>query len=231
MNRVSKAYVSSLSKLMRSHANPSDAEHMAKYMRDQFAFLGIKAPQRKALTRTFIRENGSLGGKDLEDVALALWDLNEREFQYVAFGLLDRVRKKLEIQTVPVLEHLIIHKSWWDTVDSIATHLVGAVFSRFPVEARETLEGWRKSDNFWLRRTTILFQLGYKADTDEDLLWEVIDENIGDEEFFIQKAIGWALREYSKTNPKAVVSYVERNKLASLSQREALKWMKSKGVI
>ncbi len=154
----------------------------------------------------------------------SLWSLPQREFQYVATGLVSRLENELEPEFITTIEYLLITKSWWDTVDSIAGDMVGPLFKRFPKVREKYLKKWRKSDNFWLRRTTLLFQLGYKEETDFDLLCELIHENLGSDEFFINKAIGWALRQYAWTNPKAVKKFVKETKdLHPLSRREALK--------
>jgi 3-methyladenine DNA glycosylase AlkD len=152
--------------------------------------------------------------------------LPQREFQYAAIGLVGRLEKQLMAKSVRTLEYMLTHKSWWDTVDSIAGGTVGAYFKRFP-DVRETyLAKWRASENFWLRRTTILFQLNYKKETDFDLLCEIIHENLGSNEFFINKAIGWSLRQYARIDPKAVKKFVNVTKeLNPLSRREALKHM------
>ena len=125
---------------------------------------------------------------------------------------------------IKTLEYLIVTKSWWDTVDSLAGGTVGIHFLRFPEVREQYLARWRASKNFWLRRTTILFQLGYEQNTDFDLLCDIIRENLGSNEFFINKAIGWALRQYARTDPKAVKKFVNATKeLNPLSRREAMK--------
>ncbi|MBW4656506.1 MAG: DNA alkylation repair protein [Kaiparowitsia implicata GSE-PSE-MK54-09C] len=112
---------------------------------------------------------------------------------------------------------------------AIASHNVRKLLKQYPSYRDATLEPWRDSENLWLRRTTLLFQLGYKAETDEALLFSLIEQNSDSKEFFIQKAIGWALREYSKVAPEAVQIFVAETPLAALSRREALKWLKAKG--
>ena len=145
--------------------------------------------------------------------------------------LLDRMRRQLRPEHITLVEHLITTKSWWDTIDGLASHTIGYLFATFPQVRETTVAHWRISDDFWLRRTTLLFQLGYKQKTDAALLFSLIEENLESDEFFIQKAIGWSLREYSKVAPDVVQKYVADTNLAPLSQREALKWMKNKGII
>lgn len=217
-------YVCALKAQFEANANPADAAPMKKYMRDQFEFLGIKTPVRAALQKQFIQEHGLPPLNELDTITRELWALPQREFQYTATSLLGKLEKKLEPEFITTVEHLIITKSWWDTVDTIAGNTVGAMFMRFPAVKRKYLKKWRNSNNFWLRRTTLLFQLGYKEETDFDLLCEIIKENLGSDEFFINKAIGWALRQYAWTNPAPVKKFVKATKeLSSLSRKEALK--------
>ncbi len=224
-------YLIPLIDLFVEHADEETAAPMAKYMREQFAFLGIKTPQRKALLKKYIKAHGLPPVEDLDEIARQMWDLDAREFQYVAMSLLDRMKKHIGPEHRPLIEHLIVTKSWWDTVDGLASHQVGDLLSRFPALKEPVIGKWRGSDNFWLRRTTLLFQLRYKDQTDEDLLFALIGENLGSKEFFINKAIGWALREYSKTDAGAVIDFVRQTPLEPLSEREALKWLKNKGVL
>jgi 3-methyladenine DNA glycosylase AlkD len=225
------AYLQSLQNLYQQYANPINAVPMKKYMRDKFEFLGIKTPESNALFKQFIRENGLPEVAHIDSLVRELWTWPEREYQYVALTFLDKLQKQLTPEAVPLLEHLITQKSWWDTVDSIASHNVGKLLRQYPDHRDRVISQWRDSDNFWLRRTTLLFQLGYKANTDEALLFSLVTANRESAEFFIQKAIGWALREYSKTAPEAVKTFVQEISLAPLSQREALKWMKGKGLV
>ncbi|MBM3180533.1 MAG: DNA alkylation repair protein [Chloroflexi bacterium] len=217
-------YVLSLKTLFKQNANPAQAGPMKKYMRDQFDYLGIKTPLRVALQNEFIKENGLPPLDELDSISRDLWGLPQREFQYTATSLIGRLENKLEPEFITTLEYLLVTKSWWDTVDTIAGNAVGTHFKRFPKVREKYLKKWRKADNFWLRRTALLFQLGYKKDTDFDLLCEIIHENLGSDEFFINKAIGWALRQYAWTDPKPVKKFVKATKeLHPLSRREALK--------
>ncbi len=218
------SYVLSLKKLYEQNANPEQAEPMSRYMRNQFEYLGIKTPQSAALMRGFIKAHGLPPVVELNAIVRDLWSLPQREFQYAAMSLAGRLEKKVEPEFITTIEYLITTKSWWDTVDALAGHAVGNQFKRFPDVREKYLKKWRKSDNFWLRRTTLLFQLGYKKETDFDLLCELVKENLGSDEFFINKAIGWALRQYAHTNPAPVKKFVKATKeLHPLSRREALK--------
>ena len=219
-------YVLRLKDLFEEQGDPGQAAPMKKYMRDQFEYLGIKTPQNKALMNQFIGEYGLPSVNDLDKVVRDLWALPQREFQYVAVGLLGKFEDQLPAEFIKTIEYLIVTKSWWDTVDSIAGGTVGTHFRHFPELRQKYLAKWRASDNFWLRRTTILFQLNYKKETDFELLSEIIRENLNSKEFFINKAIGWALRQYARVDPKAVKEFVESTPLHPLSRREAMKHMR-----
>lgn len=219
------AYTTLLQGHLSSHADPEKAGPMAAYMRDQFPYLGIQTPERSALLKEFYNTHGLPPVAELEAITRELWALPEREFQYAGIGLVGRCEGQLRAEFIETIEYLIVTKSWWDTVDSLAGGVTGTHFKRFPEVRRETISRWRVSGNFWLRRSTLLFQLGYKQDTDFPLLCDLIRENLGSKEFFINKAIGWALREYSKTDAQAVRDFVQTTPLQPLSAREALKWL------
>jgi 3-methyladenine DNA glycosylase AlkD len=220
-------YVASLKTLFEQNADPVQAVPMKKYMRDQFEYLGIKTPKNVELQKQFFEEFGFPSLSDLDPVLRDLWSLPQREFQYAAVGLLGRSNKEIPAKFIKTIEYLLITKPWWDTVDSIAGGTVGVHFQRFPDVREKYLARWRASDNFWLRRTTILFQLNYKKETDFELLSEIIRENLDSKEFFINKAIGWSLRQYARTDPKAVKRFVKATPLHPLSRREALKHLES----
>ena len=228
---VMNEYLRPLIALFEEHADAETAVPMVKYMRNKFEYLGIKTPLRRALFKQFLSEYGLPPGDELEDIVRQLWLMPQREYQYTAQGLLDRMKREIGPQHLPLLEYLLVTKSWWDTVDGLAAHQVGGLFARHPETRMPAIERWRYSADFWLRRTTLIFQLRYKDKTDEALLFALINDNLGSKEFFINKAIGWALREYSKTDGTAVIDFVQRTPLEPLSEREALKWMKNKGMI
>lgn len=220
-------YVKKLKALYQKNANPEQAAPMKQYMRGQFEYLGIKTPQAKALQKEFYAENGLPEVAELDTIVCELWALPQREYKYVAMGLMDKFQKKVPADFIKTIEHVIVTESWWDTVDLIASHQVGTMFKNYPKVKDKYLKKWRKSKNIWLRRTTILFQLLYKDETDFDLLCDLIRENLGSDEFFINKAIGWSLRQYAKTDPKAVKKFVKETKeLHPLSVREAMKHLK-----
>jgi len=224
-------YLKPLVKLFRENANPANAEPMAKYMKNRFPYLGIKTPERRELLKDFLKKYGLPEILELKQITLYLWKLPEREFQYIAIGLLRKFVKKWDEDFIELFEQLIINKSWWDSVDGLASWMVGEHFKRFPNIRDKYIDRWMKSGNIWLQRTCLLFQLDYKEKTDEMLMGSIIVALNGSDEFFINKAIGWILREYSKTDAQAVINFVENNELAPLSSREALKWLKNQGRI
>jgi 3-methyladenine DNA glycosylase AlkD len=220
-----------LQPLLDSMAAAADAElaaGMAAYLRDQFAMLGIKSPLRREILRAFLKEYGLPAVDDMPQVMRALWELPEREHQYNGMDIARRLQKKLGPAFVPTLEWLILTKSWWDTVDGLASNTAGPIFAAYPQARESAVSRWRADENIWLRRTTLLFQLKYKDKTDAPLLFSLIEENLEDKEFFIQKAIGWALREYSKTDETAVRDFVAATALSPLAHREALKWLNNR---
>ena len=223
-----ETYLISLVSAMELQRDPVKAAPMSAYMRNQFPYLGIKSPQMAEINRQFYRESGLPPIKQLPVLLAQLWAMPEREYQYFGVGLLCRMVTKLLGDFIDPIEKMLVEKSWWDTVDSIATEAVGRHFRRYPSLCTEVLPRWRSSKNIWLRRTAILHQLDYKKATDFELLTQIISENLGSKEFFINKAIGWALREYSKTDADAVRSFVAKTDLSNLSRKEALKWLERK---
>jgi 3-methyladenine DNA glycosylase AlkD len=221
-------YILPIKTLFEAHADPAQAGPMAAYMRNQFEYLGIKSQPNGELQQLFYVEYGLPLLSDLDAILRGLWELPQREFQYVAVGLLGKFEKELPGEFIETLEYLIVTKSWWDTVDSITGGPLAVHFRRYPEVRDATLAKWRKSDNFWLRRACILFQLNYKNETDFPLLCDIIRENLGSKEFFINKAIGWALRQYSRVDAQAVREFVAQTPLQPLSAREALKWLEKR---
>ncbi|KRL92283.1 DNA alkylation repair protein [Limosilactobacillus ingluviei] len=203
-------------------ADAKRAQGMAHYMRDQFAFFGLSAARRRELARPWLR-----AAKHAEQVDWSFidqcWAAPQRELQYLACDYLVLVTPLLTPADWPRLAHLICTKSWWDTVD-ILIKPVGALVARFP-ELRRAVLAWSRADNFWLRRAAIEHQLLRKQATDEALLAQIIENNLAVPEFFVQKAIGWALRDYAKTKPAWVMAFLQTHQAAmsALAVREASK--------
>ncbi len=208
----------------RAAGDPQRAAGMRAYMRDQFDFLGLPAPRQLALNREILAGLGRPGADDLRATALACWALPEREFQYFAQKWLRRHAKALPSGFLGTARTLLTTKSWWDTVDEIATHVVGPLVLADPALV-SAIDGWARDDNIWLVRAAILQQNRYREATDPDRLFRYCADQAGHPDFFVRKAIGWALREYAKADPDAVRAFVSshRDTLSGLSQREALR--------
>ena len=188
--------------------NEENAFWMKKYMKDQFEFYGVKTPERRAMLKFFLKEYGLPPANELKPVIMECWSHDYRDWQYIAVGLLMEHIKKPEKEIVELLEFMIINKSWWDTVDGIAGWLVGPLFKKYPDLISPKTTQWMNSENIWLQRSCLLYQLSYKKNTDTEILFHFIEELSGESSFWIRKAIGWVLREYSKTNPAAVLKFV-----------------------
>ena len=209
-----------------ANRNEEQAGPMAAYMKNHFSFLGIKSPLRKQLLKEQFAEYALPDPDQLFEEVWKLYDRPEREYQYAAFSLLEKMKKHLSTDDFHALLKLIETKSWWDSIDSIAPKFVGDVVKIDREYGEQVMRKWSKSDNMWTNRSAILHQLKFKQEMNTDLLFEVIQEHSSSNEFFIQKAIGWVLREYAKTNPDLVKSFVEDHPLKPLSKREALKHFK-----
>ncbi len=207
----------------RDHANPDNAQYMMAYMKNKFEFLGIKSPNRRMISKSALSKDFLPAVEQIWPSIYAFWDLPEREFQYFAMELASRFSRSVEKDWISHYESLILSKSWWDTVDFIAATLVGHYFKVFPDMIKTVTGAWMQSGNIWLQRTCLIFQLKYKDEVDTELLTSFIKELCVSKEFFIAKAIGWSLREYSKRNPSWVLDFVQKNTIQPLSKREALK--------
>ena len=221
-----KAFVDNIQETLEAHQNPAKAVPMAAYMKNKFPFLGLAQTDLNPLVKPLLKGAKPLvTTKFLHDSVRLLWKQPEREYQYVALDLLYTYQMQTSTKTLNVIVHCLTTKSWWDTVDSLAS-LVGRLCWHYP-QWLETLESYSRHENFWLRRIALLYQLNYKDKTNQKLLFTYCLANAKEEEFFIRKAIGWALREYSKSNPKAVRDFLAKHKgqFSPLSQREATKYL------
>lgn len=205
------------------HASQDNARFMSAYMRDQFVFYGIKMPERRRLQVQCLRAFKPVY-PDLVSIIHTCYNESQREWHYFTCDLVDKHYSLLSTEFIQTTEFMITQHSWWDTVDTIATKIVGYLVQHFP-DLINIMDQWIVSDNVWLRRSAILHQLKYKQQTNVTKLLAYCEQCADSNEFFIQKAIGWALREYSKTNALAVEQFVATHHLSKLSQREALKWL------
>jgi 3-methyladenine DNA glycosylase AlkD len=224
LSPLARTVLSRLTTLYPAAADDQRAPAMRAYMRDQFPFLGIPGPQQRILAREVVAGLPRPAEDDLRQIALACWDRSEREYQYFACGWLRRHAKVCTAGFLDTAHHLVVTKSWWDTVDALAAHLVGPLVARHP-ELVSTMDDWARDENIWLARTAILHQLSFKEATDEARLYRYCLLRADHRDFFIRKAIGWALREYAKTAPERVRAFVRSHeaRLSGLSVREALK--------
>ena len=215
--------ITELIALFHSHANTELAEGMARYMKYHFPYLGIQKPLRSKLEKDFVQANKIHKFDVLKGIIKELWEQPEREFQYTAIELMLKSKIWKNRKALDLLAYCLTHKSWWDTVDILASRMVGSYFQVFPAQRDQTMENWLNGENMWLNRTTLIFQLNYKSKTDEGLLFACIEKQVDSKEFFIRKAVGWALRQYARTNSEAVYHFVDSHNLSPLSKREALK--------
>ncbi len=208
---------------LKEVANPEDAIHMKAYMKDQFEFLGLKTPVRRKLSKVFFKKNSSLA-IDWKFIHQA-WDNPYREMQYVVLDYLQLKQKALTPSDLPKIKKLAQTKPWWDTIDFLCRS-VGYISLHYP-ETKKIVLDWSRDKDFWLRRIAIEHQLLQKEETDVQLLEQILINNLNQTEFFINKAIGWALRDYSKTNPDWVLEFIEKykDKLSKLSIKEGSKYL------
>ena len=205
-------------------ADPELAAPMRAYMKDVAPFLGLTTPVRRALSRTVLQGLPRPDEADCTAIALRCWQLPEREYHYFAADYLRRHARACSSGFLPVARRLVATVSWWDTVDALAAHVVGALVAADP-KLTADMDTWIADDDLWIARTALLHQLRFKERTDTERLFTYCLRQSGHPDFFIRKAIGWCLREYAKTDPEAVRAFLarERGRFAPLSVREALK--------
>lgn len=214
-----------LRKEMEAHSNEAIAKNMSAYLKNRFDCFGIKSPVRNSIQKDWFKKVKS-AKLNHWDLIYNLWELDQREYQYIAVDYANKLPKKdIGLDDYKYLEQLIITKSWWETVDGLASNSVGTYFLKYPEQIDPVITRWRNSDNLWLNRTCLIFQLKYKENVDFDLLKSLIIQYKDVKEFFIQKAIGWSLRQYSKFKPEEVKSFVEEIGLEGLAGREAIKYL------
>jgi len=206
------------------HSNLSESTAMSAYMKNLFPFYGIKKPLRKRLDMTLLSKDNLASISNWQELVKELWNEEEREMHYLALGLIDKFKKQWTANDIELMEWLVINKSCWDSVDHLAANVIGPLVLKYP-ELHNDMIAWNKSENMWIQRCSILYQLKYRMNTRTDILESTILNCIDSKEFFLRKAIGWSLREYAKYNSKWVLDFVAQNKdqLSGLSTREALK--------
>ncbi|WP_375384332.1 DNA alkylation repair protein [uncultured Microbacterium sp.] len=206
---------------LRAAADPVRAPGQQAYMKSAMPFLGVTVPDARRIARAAC--NGVTDAAVLRAAALALWDHAEyREERYAGMAVLAVRPASDDLDVLPVIEHMVRTGQWWDFTDELA-HRVADLHDRFPIETATVVRTWSTDDDRWIRRIAILSQLGRRDRVDAELLSEVVEPNVSDPEFFVRKAIGWALREYARVDPDWVVAFADSHELSPLSRREALK--------
>ena len=198
---------------------------MAAYMKTGTRFYGAQKAARVPVHREAVRRFPPADRSEYRQAVLALWNQPHREERYVAIDYACSFPRYITLSSVPLYRRMIVEGAWWDYVDSLAIHLVGQVLHNQRDGTTPKIRAWIDDPNLWLRRSAIIGQIGHKQATDTDLLFDACARRMHETEFFIRKAIGWALRDYAKTNPSAVVAFVmeHRDGLSGLSFREATK--------
>lgn len=215
-------YLAELIAAFQAAAHPGNALPMSKYMKNRFPFSGIKKPERSVITKPFLQKESLPPFGEAKKIISALWDKDEREYQYFALELAQKYTKHWEAGDLGFIRELILQKSWWDSVDTVASNILGPFLRRFP-HLKAEMTAWNRSGELWLERSSLIFQLKYGKETDIDLLENFIAYSCASKEFFIRKAIGWSLRQYFRVNPERVKLIVDRYPLSPFSVREALK--------
>jgi len=215
-------YLNPLINKFKENKDASIASSQKKYLKDKFEFLGIKTPLRNELLKSHFKNFGVPEKAKMNDYVKYLWNLPEREFVYTTINLYEKVAKEMNEDDINIIEFMIEQKSWWDSVDGVV-RLNKFYFQKFPHLIPVHTERWINSENFWFQRSALLFQLNFREKMDKELMFKYIQKVKHSKEFFVQKAIGWILRQYSKFYPEDVIEFVNKTELAPLSKREALK--------
>jgi 3-methyladenine DNA glycosylase AlkD len=221
-----KQFVLAVQRAFTPLADASKAEPMKAYLLDQFEFLGLPAPVR----RKAVKDIGKVQWQSADDLLAAaelLWQKPQREYRYTAVDLLRKHSALLSVNDLPALQHLLLQDPWWETVDGLSAviaDIMHAAVLKQP-DAAVVMDVWLKHPSHWVRRSAMLHQLGWRLDTDTTRLFGYAQQLADEKEFFIRKAIGWALRDYARWNPQAVTDFLvpQRTTLSGLTVREAAK--------
>lgn len=219
--------INQLVELFEPFRNSKRAQTASAYMRNQFSFIGMKTDVRRTAQKSWVDSLKTLNDRNLRWLIIrALWEKEERDYHYVAIDFLNSWSKKFfSEEDAAELEWILSQKSWWDTVDAIASNYLGKWALLFPEKAHETFERWRYQESFWLQRSCLIYQLKYKDQVDSAYLENLIQQLNENNEFFIQKAIGWSLRQLSKYKPEDVVQILSNNPIKGLALKEASKYL------
>jgi 3-methyladenine DNA glycosylase AlkD len=217
-------YLTKIKKIYAANADATIAKGAKAYLLNQFEFYGIKTPLRRKICKEFYKAHPVKDHNELSSIIKDCFAAPQREIHYFAIELLGYHHKLWSKKTIPLIEWMVTHQSWWDSVDSTNSFVISKFFMQFPETIEITTSKWNNSSNKWLQRMSLLFQLTYKKKTNTTLLTQYIKNCQLEEDFFIRKAIGWALRAYAYTDAKWVVQFIKAHpQLSNLSKREALK--------
>jgi 3-methyladenine DNA glycosylase AlkD len=228
---------SALQRELKTLAEPERAAQQQAYMKSEMPYLGIQAAELRRTAKHVFRDHPLATQVEWHDEIAKLWRTARfREYRYASIELMAVPRYKkawLDLSTLPLIREMIETGAWWDYVDVLAVHHVGALLKSEPASMYKTLRTWSHDPHLWIRRTAILAQLKFATEVNVEFLEYAIEGSIEDKDFFARKAIGWVLREYSRTDPDYVIDYVTSNKsrLSGLSKREALRLVIKRGLI
>lgn len=226
MSTKASLLLSALEQEFTKARDPVRASKQASYLRNQFVFFGLPKQTRALLQVAIFKKYIPANEQELTEMVLLLWNLEHREFHHAALDLAVKYQKLFSAVSIGLFDRLIRTRSWWDSVDAIATRLVGSLAYKFP-EVMNVIDSWVMDDCLWVRRSAIIFQMHWRMATNEDVLFDNCRRLMSEKDFFIRKAIGWALRQYSKSKPCAVRNFISlyETQLSSLSLREARKYL------
>eukprot|EP00339_Tiarina_fusa_P016118 CAMPEP_0117042210 /NCGR_PEP_ID=MMETSP0472-20121206/29411_1 /TAXON_ID=693140 ORGANISM="Tiarina fusus, Strain LIS" /NCGR_SAMPLE_ID=MMETSP0472 /ASSEMBLY_ACC=CAM_ASM_000603 /LENGTH=222 /DNA_ID=CAMNT_0004753393 /DNA_START=45 /DNA_END=713 /DNA_ORIENTATION=+ len=218
--------IEALGKSFKESGKAARAAGQKKYLRNQFECFGLTSPERRALQKIAVQKHPIKDYQELVDTVHALWSKEERDFHHSGMELWGTYEKMWTTDTLAEFKKCITCNSWWDTVDHLASNCVGKLIQKYP-ELQKEMSNWIVDDDLWVRRTALLHQLKYKGKTDEELLFSFCEKTMDEKDFFIRKAVGWVLREYSKTSSDSVKQFIEKNRenLSPLSIREGSKYL------
>lgn len=214
-----------VSERLAKAADPVKAPAMQAYMKTEMPFYGVQKAGRTGILRDLVRDYRPDSAGGYWELVLALWNLDHREEKYMALGVARHFKAHIVPDQIDLYRRLIVEGAWWDLVDEVANHLIRHLVLSYPAQSWPVVDGWIDDDDMWLRRTALICQVGAKEDTDTDRLFAFCAARAHEKEFFIRKAIGWALREYARTDPPAVAAFINAHldELSGLSYREGSK--------
>lgn len=222
-----ETWLAEIRKEFTKNSDPIKAKGAKAYLLHQFEFFGVMTPKRRSISKAFYRSHPIQSHSKITKIVKVCFKQPERELHYFGIEWLGFSKALWNQQTLPLIEWMITHQSWWDSVDATNSHVIGLYFKKFPEYIPKYTQKWNQSNNIWLQRMSILFQLSYKKETNTVLLSKYIENCMDHPDFFIRKAIGWALRAYAYHDPKWVKAFVKSHpQLSPLSVREALKHQK-----